>query len=208
MCYTYSEQIGGLTMENKVYIGYARVSTAEQNEVRQLVSFDSFPFQISKGFIDKCSGKNMNRPQLQAMLEYVREGDAVVVSDFSRLARSTRDMLQIVHTKREVHYCNRCKTFWIGSVCPENVSNYRKYTKGGLRIPDASEIDIWGLKFPAELKKKKQQSISVRSANAILDSEDLQNLQTITLTNIAFITVRNANLSGRLKKCCPPKTRL
>ena len=38
----------------------------------------------------------MNRPQLQAMLEYVREGDVVVVSDFSRLARSTRDMLQIV----------------------------------------------------------------------------------------------------------------
>ena len=84
-------------MENKVYIGYARVSTAEQNEERQLVSFDSFPFQISKVFIDKCSGKNMNRPQLQAMLEYVREGDTVVVSDFSRLARSTRDMLQIVH---------------------------------------------------------------------------------------------------------------
>lgn len=88
-------------MDNKVYIGYARVSTAEQNEERQLVSFDSFPFQISKVFIDKCSGKNMNRPQLQAMLEYVREGDAVVVSDFSRLARSTRDMLQIVHDLTE-----------------------------------------------------------------------------------------------------------
>ena len=38
----------------------------------------------------------MNRPQLKAMLEYVREGDVVVVSDFSRLARSTKDMLQIV----------------------------------------------------------------------------------------------------------------
>ena len=38
----------------------------------------------------------MNRPQLKAMLDYVREGDVVVVSDFSRLARSTRDMLQIV----------------------------------------------------------------------------------------------------------------
>ncbi|MDY5690628.1 recombinase family protein [Ruminococcus flavefaciens] len=47
-------------------------------------------------FIDKLSGKNTDRPQLQAMLSYVREGDVVVVSDFSRLARSTRDMLQIV----------------------------------------------------------------------------------------------------------------
>lgn len=88
-------------MENKVYIGYARVSTTEQNEDRQLVSFDSIPFQISKVFIDKCSGKNMERPQLQEMLRYVREGDVVVVSDFSRLARSTRDMLQIVHDLTE-----------------------------------------------------------------------------------------------------------
>ena len=83
-------------MENKVYIGYARVSTAEQNEQRQIVSFDSFPFHISKVFVGKCSGKNTERPQLQEMLRYVREGDTVVVSDFSRLARSTKDMLNIV----------------------------------------------------------------------------------------------------------------
>ena len=80
----------------KTYIGYARVSTEEQNEARQLASFRSFSEPITRTFIDKCSGKNMNRPQLTAMLDYVREGDVVVVSDFSRLARSTKDMLQIV----------------------------------------------------------------------------------------------------------------
>lgn len=80
----------------KTFIGYARVSTEEQNEARQLESFRTFREPISKTFIDKCSGKNMNRPQLKAMLDYVREGDVVVVSDFSRLARSTKDMLQIV----------------------------------------------------------------------------------------------------------------
>ena len=80
----------------KTNIGYARVSTEEQNEARQLESFRTFREPISKTFIDKCSGKNMNRPQLKAMLDYVREGDVVVVSDFSRLARSTKDMLQIV----------------------------------------------------------------------------------------------------------------
>ncbi len=80
----------------KTYIGYARVSTEDQNEARQLESFRTFREPIAKTFIDKCSGKNMNRPQLKAMLEYVREGDVVVVSDFSRLARSTKDMLQIV----------------------------------------------------------------------------------------------------------------
>jgi DNA invertase Pin-like site-specific DNA recombinase len=81
---------------DKTYIGYARVSTAEQNEARQLHSFEGYTEKIKKVFIDKVSGKNMDRPQLQAMLEYVREGDVVVVSDFSRLARSTKDMLLIV----------------------------------------------------------------------------------------------------------------
>ena len=81
---------------DKTYIGYARVSTAEQNETRQLQSFDSYTEKIKKVFIDKMSGKDTKRPQLQAMLDYVREGDVVIVSDFSRLARSTRDMLQIV----------------------------------------------------------------------------------------------------------------
>ena len=86
---------------DKTYIGYARVSTIEQNETRQLESFANYYEKIRKVFIDKVSGKNMNRPQLQAMLDYVREGDVVVVSDFSRLARSTRDMLQIVQELTE-----------------------------------------------------------------------------------------------------------
>ena len=86
---------------DKTYIGYARVSTEEQNETRQLESFANYSERIRKVFIDKVSGKNMNRPQLQAMLDYVREGDVVVVSDFSRLARSTRDMLQIVQELTE-----------------------------------------------------------------------------------------------------------
>ena len=81
---------------SKTYIGYARVSTDEQNEARQLESFTDYSEKITKIFTDKMSGKDANRPQLKAMLDYVREGDVVVVSDFSRLARSTTDMLQIV----------------------------------------------------------------------------------------------------------------
>lgn len=81
---------------SKTYIGYARVSTDEQNEARQLKSFADYSEKITKIFTDKMSGKDANRPQLKAMLDYVREGDVVVVSDFSRLARSTTDMLQIV----------------------------------------------------------------------------------------------------------------
>ena len=75
-------------------IGYARVSTLEQNEERQLKAFTELG--VDKCFIDKCSGKDTARPQLAAMREYVREGDTVIVTEYARLARSVRDLLSIV----------------------------------------------------------------------------------------------------------------
>jgi len=75
-------------------VAYIRVSTVEQNEARQLEAMKAH--QIDKTFIDKVSGKDTNRPQLKAMLDYVREGDTVFIHDFSRLARSTKDLLSIV----------------------------------------------------------------------------------------------------------------
>ena len=75
-------------------VAYIRVSTVEQNEARQLEAMKAH--QIDKTFIDKVSGKDTNRPQLQAMMDYVREGDTVFIHDFSRLARSTKDLLTIV----------------------------------------------------------------------------------------------------------------
>lgn len=75
-------------------VGYLRVSTAEQNEARQDVAMQEQG--IEKMFLDKLSGKNADRPQLQAMLSYIREGDCVVVESISRLARNTRDLLTIV----------------------------------------------------------------------------------------------------------------
>ena len=75
-------------------IAYVRVSTAEQNEGRQVEELKKH--QIDKWFTEKISGKDTNRPQLQAMLDYVREGDTVYIHDFSRLARSTKDLLELV----------------------------------------------------------------------------------------------------------------
>lgn len=75
-------------------VGYARVSTQEQNEARQLLMFKENG--VEKWFIDKASGKNTNREELKSMLEYVREGDTLVVESISRLGRSTRDLLDIV----------------------------------------------------------------------------------------------------------------
>ncbi len=75
-------------------IGYARVSTQEQNEARQLEVFEQL--HVDKYFIDKCSGKDAARPQLKAMRDYVREGDIVVVTEYARLARSVRDLIEII----------------------------------------------------------------------------------------------------------------
>lgn len=80
-------------------IGYVRVSTVDQNEARQIEGLQKYG--IEKWFTEKVSGKNTNRPQLQAMLEFAREGDTVYVHDFSRLARSTKDLLDIVDTLTE-----------------------------------------------------------------------------------------------------------
>ncbi len=81
-------------------IGYVRVSTMEQHEERQKVELTE-KAQVEKIFLDKLSGKDTDRPQLQAMLEFAREGDTVYVSEFSRLARSTKDLLDIVQRLKE-----------------------------------------------------------------------------------------------------------
>jgi len=75
-------------------IAYIRVSSADQNEQRQVEALE--PHKIDKWFCEKVSGKDTNRPQLQAMLDYAREGDTIYIHDFSRLARSTKDLLEIV----------------------------------------------------------------------------------------------------------------
>jgi DNA invertase Pin-like site-specific DNA recombinase len=84
-------------------IAYVRVSTVEQNEARQVEALKQH--NIEKWFIEKVSAKDTNRPKLQELLEYVREGDTVYIHDFSRLARSTKDLLEIVEmlNAKQVH---------------------------------------------------------------------------------------------------------
>ena len=75
-------------------IGYIRVSTQEQNTMRQEVLMESLG--VDEVYIDRMSGKNANRPELQKMMEYVRKGDTVIVESISRFARNTRDLLELV----------------------------------------------------------------------------------------------------------------
>lgn len=76
-------------------IAYVRVSTIEQNEARQIEALEKYG--IEKWFTEKVSGKNTtDRPKLNDMLDFAREGDVIYIHDFSRLARSTKDLLEIV----------------------------------------------------------------------------------------------------------------
>ncbi len=74
-------------------VGYARVSSKEQNLDRQLDLLSD----VSKIFTDKISGKTAERPQLKAMLEYIREGDIVIVTELDRLGRNSKDLTTIMN---------------------------------------------------------------------------------------------------------------
>ena len=75
-------------------IGYIRVSTQEQNTMRQEVLMEALG--VDEVYIDRMSGKNTNRPELQKMMDYVRRCDTVIVESISRFARNTRDLLELV----------------------------------------------------------------------------------------------------------------
>lgn len=88
-------------------IGYIRVSTQEQNTIRQEVLMKSLG--VDEIYIDRMSGKNANRPELQKMMEYVRKGDTIIVESISRFARNTRDLLELVEklTAKGVEFVSR-----------------------------------------------------------------------------------------------------
>jgi DNA invertase Pin-like site-specific DNA recombinase len=80
-------------------IGYVRVSSFDQNPDRQLEQV-----QVDKVFVDKASGKDTQRPELDTLLSFVRDGDTVVVHSMDRLARNLDDLRRLVQklTKRGV----------------------------------------------------------------------------------------------------------
>lgn len=79
-------------------LGYIRVSTLEQNEERQNRALLEKGVDAENLFIDKQSGKNTNREQLNALLSFCRKGDVVITESISRIARNTKDLLTIVET--------------------------------------------------------------------------------------------------------------
>lgn len=85
-------------------VGYVRVSTEGQNTARQDEMMAAAG--VERVYREKISGKNVDRPELQRMMEFVREGDTVVVESYSRFSRSTKDLLDLLQRLDEkgVHF--------------------------------------------------------------------------------------------------------
>lgn len=83
-------------MRNSSIVGCARVSSVEQNLDRQLVQLKAE--NVETVFVDKISGKNLDRPGFSSMMEYVNEGDTLVICSMDRLARSLMDLLNVTRT--------------------------------------------------------------------------------------------------------------
>ena len=88
-------------------IGYVRVSTEEQNTARQEIMLRELG--VDELFVDRASGKNADRPELNRMMNFVRRGDTVIVESISRFARNTRDLLNLVErlTEKQVEFVSR-----------------------------------------------------------------------------------------------------
>lgn len=91
-------------------IGYIRVSSFDQNPERQLDQT-----QVDKVFVDKASGKDTQRPELDSLLSFVRDGDTVVVHSMDRLARNLDDLRRLVqkltHKGVRIEFVKECLTF-------------------------------------------------------------------------------------------------
>lgn len=96
-------------------VGYVRVSTIEQNEARQLEMLQKE--NVEKIFVDKCSGKDTNRPALKEMMAFIREGDEVIIVDWSRLGRTVKDLLNLIEqfNEKKVSLISLKEQFNLGS---------------------------------------------------------------------------------------------
>ena len=133
-------------------IGYVRCSTTHQNTARQEILMEQLG--VERVFIDKQTGTNTNRPALKEMLEFVREGDCVVVESISRFARSAKDLLTLVDelTKKKVDFVSqketidtttatgRCILGIFGSIYELEVSNLKLRQAEGIAIAKAKGV--------------------------------------------------------------------
>ena len=125
-------------------VGYVRVSTEEQNTIRQEVLMAELG--VEKIYIEKASGKNAERKELKAMMDYVREGDTVIVESISRFARSTKDLLTLVAelTAKSVEFVSMKES--IDTTTPQGRFMLTVFGAMAVRVAFALPISLFWLK--------------------------------------------------------------
>ena len=137
-------------------IGYIRVSTEHQETARQQEIMDSY--QVDRIFSEKVSGANADRPQLRAMLDYVREGDTLYIESISRLGRSTKDLLSIIETLTEK-----------GVTLVSHKENIDTDTPSGKFM-----LTVFAALSQLEREQLKQQSVSNSNSDSVKASKSLR----------------------------------
>lgn len=164
-------------------IGYVRVSSVDQNDARQLDGL-----ALDKIFTDKASGKDVHRPQLQAMLSHVREGDHVYVHSMDRLSRSLKDLQEVVEslTARGVAV----------EFCKENLRFERPGTNSGGHTAAYSKLLLQMLgavgEFERELIRERQrEGIAIAKSKGVykgrkpvLDKASVMKLRELAMTGM------------------------
>ena len=167
-------------------IAYVRCSTVEQNEARQIEALEKYG--IERWYTEKISGKDANRPKLQEMLEYVREGDTVHIHDLSRLARSTADLLVIVDllAKKGVHLVSNKENIdsstptgklmltMIGAINEFERTNILERTREGIAI--AKREGVYKGRKPIEIPDGWDEAIKVWQSGRITARETMNRL--------------------------------
>ncbi|MBZ9626315.1 recombinase family protein [Clostridium sp. FP2] len=99
-------------------LGYARVSTEDQSLNRQLDQLKEFG--CAKIFKEKISGTKINRMQLEKMIEQLREGDIIVITELARLSRSTKDLFRLIDTiEKKGANIKSIKENWVDTTTPQ-----------------------------------------------------------------------------------------
>lgn len=169
-------------------IGYVRVSSADQNDARQLDGVI-----LDKIFTDKASGKDTNRPQLKAMMEFVREGDVIFVHSMDRLSRSLSDLQSVVEDLTAkgitISFAKESLTF----EPPSTDSDAHKTAYSTLMLQLLGAV---GQFERALIKERQREGIAIAKANnqykgrkPKLDKAGVENLQRMAAEGITKLNI-------------------
>ena len=176
------------TTSNGKRFGYVRVSSADQNDARQLDGV--VPDKI---FTDKASGKDTNRPQLKSMQKFVREGDVIFVHSIDRLSRSLSDLQSVVEDLTgkgiTLSFVKESLTFEPTSIGAD--AHKTAYSTLMLQL-----LGAVGQFERALIKERQREGIAIAKANNLykgrkpkLDKAGVENLQRMVVAGVKKVDI-------------------